>query len=75
MQINNLKLLSKFHVARPKRFRVISKSLETSHSLVGKWPSENKGTRDASVGRFNNVSIIENTIAIYNGNFDHAVVR
>ena len=26
---------------------------EISHSLVGKWPSKNKGTRDASVGRSN----------------------
>ena len=25
-----------------------------SHSLVGKWPNKNKGTRDASVGRSNN---------------------
>ena len=24
---------------------------EISHSLVGKWPSKNEGTRDASVGR------------------------
>ena len=28
MQINNLKLLSKFHVARPNRSRVMSKSLK-----------------------------------------------
>ena len=28
MQVNSLKLLSKFHVARPKRSRVISKSLK-----------------------------------------------
>ena len=28
---------------------------EISHSLVGKWPSKNKGTRDASVGRSKNV--------------------
>ena len=26
---------------------------EISHSLVGKWPSKNKGTRDASIGRSN----------------------
>ena len=26
---------------------------EISHSFVGKWPSKNKGTRDASVGRSN----------------------
>ena len=24
---------------------------EISHSVVGKWPSKNRGTRDASVGR------------------------
>ena len=35
MQINNLKLLSTFHVARPNRSRVISKSLKshTHYSL------------------------------------------
>ena len=26
---------------------------EISHSLVGKWPSKNRGTCDASVGRSN----------------------
>ena len=54
MQINNLKLLSKFHVGRSKRSRVISKSVHScaSHSLFGKWPSKKKETRDASVGLF-----------------------
>ena len=31
------------------------KKFEILHSLVGKWPSTNKGTCDASVGRSNNV--------------------
>ena len=48
----SLKLLSEFHAAKPNRSRVKQKS-EISHSLVGKWPSKNKKTRDASVGHCN----------------------
>ena len=55
MPLINLKVLPKFHVARPNRSRVISKNLKfrRSLSLVEKWPSKNKETRDASVGRSN----------------------
>ena len=31
----------------------VKQKSEISHSLDGKWPSKNKGTRDASVGRSN----------------------
>ena len=34
-------------------FSSYQQKFEISHSLVGKWPSKNKGTRDASVGRSN----------------------
>ena len=49
MQVNNLKLLSKFHAARPNRSRAMSKSLKLRADLL-KFPSKNKGTRDADVG-------------------------
>ena len=52
IQLINLKLLSKFHVAR-QPFSSYKQKSEISHSLVRKWPSKNKGTRDASVGRSN----------------------
>ena len=54
MQSNNLKLLSKFHVARPNCSRVsLKQKTEASHSLVEKWPSTNTETRDVSVDRSN----------------------
>ena len=42
MQLNNLKLLSKFHIAKPIRSPDISKSLETLHPLVWKWSRKTK---------------------------------
>ena len=55
LQLINLKLLSKFHVTRANRSRVISKSLKLLRLLVGKWLSKkNEGTRNASVGCSNN---------------------
>ena len=36
-----------------KLFSSYKQKLEISPSLVGKWPSKNKGTRDASVDRSN----------------------
>ena len=53
IQLINLKLLSKFHVARTKPFSSYKQKSEILHSLVEKWPSKNKGTCDASVGRSN----------------------
>ena len=40
MQINNLKLLSKFYVARPNYFSSYKQKSEILHSLVRKWPSK-----------------------------------
>ena len=52
IQLINLKLLSKFHVARSNvPFLSYKQMSGTLHSLVWKWPGKNKGTRDASVGR------------------------
>ena len=54
MQINNLKLLPKFHVLRPNRSRVIDKSLKLrTGSFENGRVKTKKKTRDASVGRSN----------------------
>ena len=53
MQLINLKLLSKFLVARPNRSLSYKQKSEILHSLAGKWPSKKKGTSDASVDRSN----------------------
>ena len=37
---------------------------EISHSLGGKWPSKNRGTRDASVGRSSNRYYIRSIAAV-----------
>ena len=66
MSLINLKLLSKFHIARRNCSRVKQKS-EISHLLFGKWPSKKKGTRDASVGRSNKPAMFFLVLAVSEG--------
>ena len=55
MQINSLKLLSKFHAATPKRSRVISKSPKFPTYWFENGRVKTKKTLDASVGHSNNL--------------------
>ena len=50
-----------------KLFSSYKQKSEISHSLVGKWPSKNKGIRDASVGRFNECEISDFCLELENG--------